>query len=89
VDARSKFPEFVVTVLKDARPVAVVTLNQRTADTGDVDVWWHEIGTLKDVEASLREAYQGVGYILWKETGQVPSPIDYLPPVEVDNDRPF
>lgn len=76
----SHYPKFVVTCLRDQQPVAVVEVQQETEQSEAVELFYPTASHLPDVLDALRAAARSVEFYIWKTTGVLPAPRDYVSP---------
>lgn len=89
MNEKAVYPQFVVTVLRDNMPQAVISLQQDSDSSREVDVHHHPSTELPPLVEILRSAASSLEYLTWKAGGPIPAARDYEYPGEPDNDRPF
>jgi len=88
VGGKTDRPIYVVTVLRQQQPIAIISSTAGGPTSNDVEVFYKDSDTLDQVQSILHEALHSVNYLLWKETGILPAPPDYTPPTE-SSELPF
>lgn len=76
MDGIKKRPDFVVTVLRGAKPIAVIEVRRDAAQVEQVDCYYQDLAALMDARDALDSSYNGAGFVIWQEGGPVPAPPD-------------
>lgn len=84
MDVIREFPVFLVTVTQDLAPVCMVSIQPVAENAAEVDVWSHDIEALMVAQQQFGAALRSVEFRIWKETGKLPTPPDF-----VNRDAPF
>lgn len=73
------YPKYVVTVLRDRKPVVMVEYQQTSERDGSSEVSYPQDSDVSDCTAVLEKAAHALGYVLWKDGGPLPTPPDLEP----------
>lgn len=74
----SKKPKFVVTVLQDNTPIAMVSIQRASDNADEVDVYHENVEDLVEAFTKIGVARDALGYLYWKTTGVILLPVDGL-----------
>lgn len=78
MDVQREFPVFLVTVTQDLAPVCMVSLRPVADNAAEVDVWSHDTDALLVAQQQLAAAVRSVEFRIWKATGKLPTPPDFV-----------
>lgn len=80
MNGKSHEPKYVVTILRDQQPIAVFEQQRTTDNSSSTEGFYRDLDVLNESREVLAQIANSVGYLLWKETGVLPAPLDYIPP---------
>jgi len=69
-------------------PLGFIRRNVITDTSSEVEIDIHPSASIEEVTDYVRSALHSLQYLMWKQTGRLPPPPDYIPP-DQGTEQPF
>lgn len=88
MDGKNIRQQYVVALLRNNTPIAFVTITPDGDDTDSIDIDTSPASSYSEIAEQIATASRAIGFLVWKETGQLPLPTGYSPSTG-DSDVPW